>query len=200
MYAVAVGAHLPVMRAALMFTLVIFAPLVARRANSTASFASPARSRTSASVRSAMTFCASSLIACRSNGSASRSRLFRTSNTEFIHTLVGNTQVMKQVRQVTKAMHPQEHAAWTLGELYAFLCVWAYDVYDQDMHLTLGMSPREAWRLGLMQSGERAHLTKLYEEEFRYLSLPTTKKGTAKVEPGRGVLSLFNADRSHASA
>ncbi len=34
MYAVAVGAHLPVMRAALMFTLVIFAPLVARRANS----------------------------------------------------------------------------------------------------------------------------------------------------------------------
>ena len=114
-------------------------------------------------------------------------RLFRTSNTEFIHTLVGNTQVMKQVRQVTKAMHPQEHAAWTLGELYAFLCVWAYDVYDQDMHLTLGMSPREAWRLGLMQSGERAHLTKLYEEEFRYLSLPTTKKGTAKVEPGRGV-------------
>src|SRR5258708_13085098 len=55
------------------------------------------------------------------------------------------------------------------------------------MHLTLGMSPGEGWRVGLMQSGERAHLTKVYEEEFRYLSLPTTKKGTAKVEPGRGV-------------
>ena len=35
--------------------------------------------------------------------------------------------------------------------------------------------------------GERTHLTKLYGEEFRYLSLPTTQKGTAKVEPGRGV-------------
>lgn len=114
-------------------------------------------------------------------------RLFRTSNTEFIHNLLGNTQVMKQVRQVTKAMQPQEHAAWTLGDLYTFLCTWAYDVYDQDMHMTLGMSPREAWRSGLMLSGERAHLTKWYGEEFRYLSLPTTRKGTAKVECGRGV-------------
>jgi putative transposase len=41
--------------------------------------------------------------------------------------------------------------------------------------------------LGLALSGERAHLTKLYGEEFRFLSLPTTRKGTAKVEPGRGV-------------
>jgi putative transposase len=40
---------------------------------------------------------------------------------------------------------------------------------------------------GLQTCGERAHLTKLYGDEFRYLSLPTTRKGTAKVEPGRGV-------------
>ena len=40
---------------------------------------------------------------------------------------------------------------------------------------------------GLTLSGERTHLTKLYGDEFRYLSLPTTQKGTAKVEPGRGV-------------
>jgi putative transposase len=71
--------------------------------------------------------------------------------------------------------------------LYTFLCTWAYEVYDQDMHMTLGMSPREAWLSGLVLSGERAHLTKWYGEEFRYLSLPTTRKGTAKVERGRGV-------------
>lgn len=114
-------------------------------------------------------------------------RLFRTSNSEFIHNLLGNTQVMKQVRQVTKSMQPREQAVWTLGDLYAFLCAWAYDVYDQDMHITLGMSPREAWTSGLTTSGERAHLTKWYGEEFRFLSLPTTRKGTAKIEPGRGV-------------
>jgi transposase InsO family protein len=114
-------------------------------------------------------------------------RLFRTSNSEFTHNLVGNTQVMKHVRQVTRSMQPKEHAAWTLGDLYTFLCVWAYEVYDQDIHTTLGMSPREAWVTGLTLSGERTHLTKLYGDEFRYLSLPTTQKGTAKVEPGRGV-------------
>jgi putative transposase len=114
-------------------------------------------------------------------------RLFRTSNTEFVHNLLGNTQVMKQVRQVTRSMQPKEQAAWTLGDLYTFLCTWAYEVYDQDMHMTLGMSPREAWLSGLVLSGERAHLTALYGEEFRYLSLPTTRKGTAKVERGRGV-------------
>jgi putative transposase len=114
-------------------------------------------------------------------------RLFRTSNTEFVHNLLGNTQVMKQVRQVTRSMQPKEHAAWTLGDLYTFLCTWAYEVYDQDVHMTLGMSPREAWMSGFALSGERAHLTKLYGEEFRYLSLPTTRKGTAKVERGRGV-------------
>lgn len=94
---------------------------------------------------------------------------------------------MKQVRQVTKSMQPSVHAAWTLGDFYAFLCAWAYDVYDQHIHTTLGMSPREAWMSGLQMSGERAHLSKLYGDEFRYLSLPTTRKGTAKVEPGRGV-------------
>jgi putative transposase len=114
-------------------------------------------------------------------------RLFRTSNAEFIHNPLGNTQVMKQVRQVTKSMQPREQAVWTLGDLYAFLCAWAYEVYDQDMHITLGMSPREAWTSGLTTSGERTHLTKLYDEEFRFLSLPTTRKGSAKVEPGRGV-------------
>jgi putative transposase len=114
-------------------------------------------------------------------------RLFRTSNCQFVHNLLGNTQVMKQVRQVTKSMQPQEHAVWTLGDLYAFLCTWAYEVYDQDQHITLGMSPRQAWALGLALSGERAHLTKWYGEDFRFLSLPTTRKGTAKVEPGRGV-------------
>jgi len=114
-------------------------------------------------------------------------RLFRTSNSEFIHNLLGNSQVMRQVRQVTKSMQPREHAVWTIGDLYAFLCAWAYEVYDQDVHMTLGMSPRDAWRSGLATSGERDHLSTWYGEEFRFLSLQTTRKGTAKVEPGRGV-------------
>jgi len=113
--------------------------------------------------------------------------LFGTANTQFVHNLIGNTQIMKQVRQVTKAIAPREQAIWTLGDLYAYLCIWAYDVYDQQIHPALGMSPREAFQMGIARAGERAHLKALYDDDFRYLSLATTRKGTAQVKPGRGV-------------
>jgi putative transposase len=114
-------------------------------------------------------------------------RLFGTANTQFVHNLTGNTQIMKQVRQVTKSIAPQEQAIWTLGDLYTFLTTWAYDVYDQEVHPALGQSPREEFARGLALSGTRDHLKGLYDDDFRYLSLASTRKGTAKVEPGRGV-------------
>lgn len=114
-------------------------------------------------------------------------RLFGTANTQFVHNLTGNTQIMKQVRQVTKSIAPQEQAIWTLGDLYAYLTTWAYEVYDTEIHPALGQSPREEFARGLALSGTRDHLKGLYDDDFRYLSLASTRKGTAKVEPGRGV-------------
>jgi putative transposase len=52
-------------------------------------------------------------------------RLFGTANTQFVFNLTGNTQIMKQVRQVTKAVQPREQAVWTLGDLYSYLTIWA---------------------------------------------------------------------------
>jgi len=60
-------------------------------------------------------------------------------------------------------------------------------VYDTTPHPALDMSPREAFRVGMARSGQRIHCTIDYDETFRFFSLPTTPKGTAKVEPGRGV-------------
>lgn len=76
---------------------------------------------------------------------------------------------------------------WTPGDLYAYLTEWAYEVYDQQIHPALEMSPREAFKRGLARSGVRMHSTINYDDTFRFFSLPTTPKGTAKVEPGRGV-------------
>ena len=114
-------------------------------------------------------------------------RLFGTANTQFVHNLLGNTQIMKQVRQVTKAIAPREQAVWTLGDLYAYLCIWAYEVYDQQIHQALGMSPRDAFTMGLTLGGSREHLKALYDDDFRYVSLASTRKQTAQVKPGRGV-------------
>ena len=112
-------------------------------------------------------------------------RLFGTANTQFVHDLVGNTQIMQRVRQVTKKIQPQEQAIWTLADLYDYLCIWAFEVYDLTMHPALGQTPADAFKMGLARSGERAHIR--YDEEFRYLSLASTRKGMAKVEQGRGV-------------
>lgn len=114
-------------------------------------------------------------------------RLFGTANTQFVDNLIGNTQIMKQVRQVTKKIQPREQAVWTLGDLYLYFCEWAYEVYDTAIHRTLGQSPREAFLAGQAMSGTRDHLKVLYQDDFRFLSLATTRKKVAKVEKGRGV-------------
>ncbi|PYY12395.1 MAG: integrase [Acidobacteria bacterium] len=114
-------------------------------------------------------------------------RLFGTSNTRFIHNLAGNTQIMKNIRQVTKSVNPKRHAEWTLAELYEGLCQWAYEVYDTVSHPAHGQTPREAFAAGLAQSGIRPHRMIAYDEEFRLWTLPTTVRGQARVVPGKGV-------------
>jgi transposase InsO family protein len=114
-------------------------------------------------------------------------RLFGTSNTQFIHNLAGNTQITKNVRQVTKSVNPKRHAEWTLGRLHDCLSEWAYEVYDTIPHPSLGESPREAFERGLAQSGNRPQRLFAYDEEFRLWTLPTTRRGTALVVPGKGV-------------
>jgi len=88
---------------------------------------------------------------------------------------------------MTKSVDPERLAVWTLGDLYRYLCAWAYEVYDQELHPALGLTPREAFNAGVAVSGERAHRKILYDEEFRFLSLASPRKGTAQVEPGRGI-------------
>src|SRR5438874_819705 len=70
-------------------------------------------------------------------------RLFGTTNTEFIHTLRGNTQATQHPRLLTPAVDPTRQAIWSLADLYGYLCTWAYDVYDQAVHEALGTSPRD---------------------------------------------------------
>ncbi len=114
-------------------------------------------------------------------------RLFGTSNTQFVHNLVGNTQITRNVRQVTKSVNPKNLAVWTLGLLYEYLCVWAYEVYDTDEHPALFQSPRDACAAGMAISGNRVHRMIPYDENFQILTLPTTKSGKAKVQVGSGV-------------
>jgi len=114
-------------------------------------------------------------------------RLFGTTNTQFVHNLRGNTQITRNVRQVTKSVDPKNLATWPLSELYQRLSQYLYEVRDALNHPALGQSPREAFATGLARSGSRLHRMVPYNEEFLMLTLPATAKGTAKVMPSRGV-------------
>jgi putative transposase len=114
-------------------------------------------------------------------------RLFDTTNTQFIYTLLGNTQAAKRARMMTKAVDPKHHALWTLPDLYTYLLEYAYQVYDQNEHGGIGLSPQAAYLWGMKQGGEREHKRIAYNERFLKDTCPTTAKETAIVQRGSGV-------------
>jgi transposase InsO family protein len=114
-------------------------------------------------------------------------RLFDTAHTSFIHTLLGNTQALRDGRQMTAAVDPRTLAQWTLGRLLTRFEEWATAVYDTTAHPALGQSPREAFTQGLVQSGFRTHRRIADDEPFRMGTLPTTRRGTAMVQATTGV-------------
>jgi len=114
-------------------------------------------------------------------------RIFGTTNDRFLHNLQGNTQVARGTRQITKSVNPRNHAAWPLKEIHRRLGEYAYEVYDTIDHPALGQSPREAFDAATAQTGSRAHRKIAYDRDFLILTLPSTRKGTAKIVAGRGM-------------
>ena len=114
-------------------------------------------------------------------------RAFGTTNTQFIHNLVGNTQITRNVRQVTKSVNPKELAIWPLAPFMERLWEYAYDIYDTNVHPALGESPKDAYERGFQNSGSRLHRLIPYDHDFMIATLPSTPRGTAMVSPGRGV-------------
>jgi putative transposase len=114
-------------------------------------------------------------------------RLFDTSQTQFIYNLTGNTQLMLgDLRQVSREVTPKQLANWTLPRLHPRFGQWA-DLYNQAEHSALGQSPQEAFTAGLALGGERRHCMIPYNRDFIVDTMPTTPKGTAKVDLSRGI-------------
>ncbi|MDR3565747.1 MAG: transposase family protein [Negativicutes bacterium] len=114
-------------------------------------------------------------------------RIFGTANTQFVHNLAGNTQILKKVRIATKSHNPDTLATWSLYELHVAMGEYLYEVYDTIEHPALGQTPREAFAQGCVLHGYREHKRIPYNQQFLDMTLPTTEKGTAKVNPTEGV-------------
>src|SRR6266581_4690925 len=114
-------------------------------------------------------------------------RLFGTLDTAVLYHLLGNTQSTQKPRRMTRATDPKRLACWTLPKLAERVGQWADEEYESIRHPALGMTPREAYDLSIRQDGERANTRIEYDDAFQKATFPTTRKGTAKVEPGVGV-------------
>ena len=100
-------------------------------------------------------------------------RLFGTANTEFIHNLRGNTQIMKDVRQITKSSNPKQLALWDLQSLDDRLEDYFYNVYDRLEHPALGECPRDAFNAAMMSGPPRKHRYIEYNEECLMTTAPS---------------------------
>jgi len=114
-------------------------------------------------------------------------RLFGTLNSTFFHTLEGNTQNTRNVRQLTKSMNPKGHAIYTLEDLNGMVSHFAFEFYDHRPHPKLNCSPAEQYDKGIGIAGARDHRFIPYDEAFLIMTLPATPRGTAKVQAGMGV-------------
>jgi putative transposase len=115
-------------------------------------------------------------------------RLFRTTDDEFTHLLVGNTVLTKtDVRSVTPPVDPVNKALWTLPALQIAVQAFVHGTYDKNLHGTLGQSPADAYNEGLARWGH-AEWTRIdLTESLEILTMPAPAKETAKVVAGRGV-------------
>lgn len=113
-------------------------------------------------------------------------RLFGTAANEFVHNLMGNTQIMTEIRKVMKSTCPKTLAGWQLGLFAEWLCAWGYEFYNKRLHWTLKQRPIDAFARSLELTGKRRRLI-TDSETFRILTMPTTRKQTAKNVVDKGV-------------
>jgi putative transposase len=114
-------------------------------------------------------------------------RQFGKLNKAFFHNLRGNTQNTRNVRQLTKSMDPKRFAVWSLETLHEHLSRFCFETYDQLLHAGIGTTPVEAYERGLATAGSRPWRRVEYNETFKLLTMATTPKGTARIQPGLGV-------------
>ena len=112
---------------------------------------------------------------------------FGVNNAQLIHVLTGNTQLTKNVRQVTKSVNPAGLAIWTLPALYQVLETYCFEHFNRRPNAEVGQSPAEAFKLLVLKHGVRALCSQKLDESFLIATMVGVQGETARVQPARGV-------------
>jgi transposase InsO family protein len=111
-------------------------------------------------------------------------RIFNTTQSQFIKSLLGATDIVEQYfRRVSPEIRPERHAVWTLDQFDVGFQRYLDEIYHVNSHGGIGMSPNEAWALGIKSHGVRAQAAIPYDSRFLIQSCPAVHRGQAKVSP-----------------
>ncbi len=122
-------------------------------------------------------------------------RFFRTKDTQYIHTLPGNTQASRNPRAMSREVDPRRLACLSLRFFEDSYHEYLYEVYPDLKHEGAvlsgrGATPRESWAAGVRKHG-RAGGKRVDAEDwdFKVSLLPPWKRrgGTAQVSRQTGI-------------
>lgn len=114
-------------------------------------------------------------------------RFFGINNTQLVHNLRGNNKALQKPRQMADTHDPRKRAVWTLGEFMPRFEDYAYRLYGELEHPALGVSPNQAFSVGMARTGLRSMRLIPITDEIEMLCLPSTKTGYATIIPGKGL-------------
>lgn len=109
-------------------------------------------------------------------------RFFGMNNTDFVHALRGNNQALQSPRSMSASHNPVSLAVWNLRAFREAFEGFLAKVYHATEHPALGISPDRAMEIGRLQSGARSHTLISYGRDFVIATMPTTQKGTVKIQ------------------
>ena len=115
-------------------------------------------------------------------------RMFGTTNTAFVHELLGNTTLLALGRGLSSDRHPAHSAVWTLPMVEERCEQWLFGVYPGLRHGTLGDTPRDVFDRGLARDGERVARHVTFDDTLRILLAQTVRGDSRRVDPVRGLV------------
>ncbi len=114
-------------------------------------------------------------------------RMFGTANTQLIHALSGNTQLLRNPRAMSREVSPVRDAVWRLPDLDAALARFFFDVYPRQPHEGLeGLTPHDRFEQGLAMIGTGRRLRDT--SDLRFLLWPPSRRGKAMVNSREGIV------------
>ena len=115
-------------------------------------------------------------------------RMFDTLNTQLVHNLHGNTQLLRNPRRMSRDVDPSGRALWTFEDFDRVLRMFLFETYPSQPHRGLGgQTPRERFDSGLRTVGSGRVLSPRARQDVAFLLWPPAPRGKAMVNKRYGI-------------